>query len=106
MQKKIQKIFFDFEIIACQLVALDTRFYWEGILVIECQYFKKESQDFRYYYNSIFRADLIPEWSKNMTKILPYSIKQSLGAFNMLSVHKCSDTRLFRHLSNAAVCSL
>ena len=27
MQKKIQKIFFDFEIIAFELVPLDTRFY-------------------------------------------------------------------------------
>ena len=34
MQKKSQKLFFDFEIIAFQLVSLDTRFYWERILVI------------------------------------------------------------------------
>ena len=27
MQKKIEKIFFDFEIIAFELVALDTRYY-------------------------------------------------------------------------------
>ena len=31
MQKQIQKIFFDFEIIAFELVALNTRFYWETI---------------------------------------------------------------------------
>ena len=36
MEQKLQKIFFDFEIIAFELVALDTRFYWEGILVIGC----------------------------------------------------------------------
>ena len=48
-QKKIQKIFFDFEIIAYELVVLDTRFYWEVILVIWCQYVNKQSQDFRYY---------------------------------------------------------
>ena len=47
MQKEIQKIFFDFEIIAFELVALNTRFYWENILVIGCQYADKESQDFR-----------------------------------------------------------
>ena len=48
MQKKIEKIFFDFEIIASELVALDTRFYWERILIIGCQYANKHSQDFRY----------------------------------------------------------
>ena len=49
MQKKIWKIFFDFEIIAFQLVALDTHFYWERVLVIECEYVNKKSQDFWYY---------------------------------------------------------
>ena len=41
MQKKIQKTFFDFEIIAFELVALDTHFYWEKILFIGCQYVKE-----------------------------------------------------------------
>ena len=49
MQKKIHKIFFDFEIIAFELDALDTRFYWETIHFIGCQYVNKQSQDFRYY---------------------------------------------------------
>ena len=49
MQEKIQKKFFDLEIIAFESVALNTRFYWERILVIGCQYVNKESQDFRYY---------------------------------------------------------
>ena len=49
MQKKIQKIFLDFEIIAFELVALDTRFYWERILVIGSQYVNKQSQDYRYF---------------------------------------------------------
>ena len=49
MQKKIQKILFDFQIISFELVALDTRFYFGRILVIGCQYVKKQSQDFRYY---------------------------------------------------------
>ena len=49
MQKEIQKILFDFEIIAFELVALNSRFYWENILVIGCQYADKESQDFRYF---------------------------------------------------------
>ena len=34
MQEKIQKIFFDFEIIAFELVALDTRTYWGRIFAI------------------------------------------------------------------------
>ena len=33
-QQKIQKIFLDFDIIAFELVVLDTRFYWERILAI------------------------------------------------------------------------
>ena len=49
MEKKIEKIFFGFEIIAFELVALNTRFYWERILVIGCQYVNKQSQDFIYY---------------------------------------------------------
>ena len=41
MQIKIEKIFSDFEIITFQLVLLNTRFYWERILVIGCQHVKK-----------------------------------------------------------------
>ena len=40
---------FDFEIYAFELVALDTCFYWDKILVIGCQYVNKQSEDFRYY---------------------------------------------------------
>ena len=49
MQKKIENVFFDFEIIAFELVALHTRFYWERILAIGCQYVNKQSQDLWYY---------------------------------------------------------
>ena len=48
MQKKIGKRFFGFEMIAFEMVVLNTRFYWEKILVIGCQYISKQSQDFRY----------------------------------------------------------
>ena len=106
MQKKIQKIFFGFEIIASEFVALNTRFYWERIFAIGWQYVNKQSQDFRCYWKRIFGADFFSEWSKNMTKILPCRFKQSFGHFNMLTVHKCSDMGLFRHLSNHAFCSL
>ena len=61
MQKTILKIFFDFEIIAFELVSLNTRIYWERRLVIGCQYVKKESQDFRYYKNRIFWANFLSE---------------------------------------------
>ena len=49
MQKKIEQIFFDFEIIAFELVALNTRFDCERVLVIGCQDVNKQSQDSRYY---------------------------------------------------------
>ena len=49
MQKEGEKIFLDFETIAFELVALNTRFYWERIHVIGCQSVNKQSQDFRYY---------------------------------------------------------
>ena len=46
MLRKIEKTFSYFEIIAFEFVALNTRFYWERILVIGCQYVNKQSQDF------------------------------------------------------------
>ena len=44
MQKKIEKLFFSYDIITFELVALNTRFYWERMLVIGCQYVNKQSQ--------------------------------------------------------------
>ena len=41
MQKKSQEMFLSLEIIAFELVALETRIYWEKILVIRCQYVTK-----------------------------------------------------------------
>ena len=49
MQLNFQEIFFDFEMLAFELVALDTRFYWERILFIRCQYVNKQSEDLIYY---------------------------------------------------------
>ena len=97
---------FKSDLIEFELVALDTRFYWERILVIRCQHVKERCQDFRYYQNKVFRADSLLEWTKNMTKILPWRFKQSFGWFGMLTVHKCSDIDGFRHSSNLAFCSL
>ena len=47
MQKKVQKIFLDFDIIAFELFMLKTHFYWENIFVIGCQHPNKECQDLR-----------------------------------------------------------
>ena len=49
MDKKIEKRFFDFEIIAFELVALNTRFYWDRILFTGFQYVNKQFEDFIYY---------------------------------------------------------
>ena len=49
MQRKIQEIYFYFEVIAFELVVLNTRFDCERILVIRRQYVNKQSQDFSYY---------------------------------------------------------
>ena len=49
MQEKIQKFFFDFDINAFELFALDTRSYWQTIVFIGSQYVNKQSQDFKFY---------------------------------------------------------
>ena len=49
MEEKIEKMFFDCEIIAFELVALNLCFYWENIVVTGCHYANKESQDFIYF---------------------------------------------------------
>ena len=49
MQKEIDEILFYFEVIPFELVLLNTRFYWERIVVIRSQYVNKMSQDCRYY---------------------------------------------------------
>ena len=106
MQKKVRKIFLDFGTIAFELVALNTPFYWENILVIRGQYANKECQDFRYLRKSIFGADFPWEWSKNTTKILLYGFKPDFRLFNMLTVYKSSDTGIFGSLSNSAFSTL
>ena len=49
MQKKVEKYFLGFEIIAFELAVLNTRFSWLNILVIGCHYANKKPQDFRYF---------------------------------------------------------
>ena len=57
MEKKIEKMVLGSEIIAFELVALNTRFYSENILVIWCQYGKKESEAFKYFQKSFDGTD-------------------------------------------------
>ena len=105
MQQKAEKKFFDFEIIAFELVALDTRFYWENTcdrvsvcqqIVLRFQILLKESLWSWFPFRAIKKCD------KNSAN----RFKSSFGHFKMLTVHKCSDTGLFRHLSNRAFCTL
>ena len=49
IEKKIEKAYSIYVIIVFELVALNTYFYRERILVIRSQYANKQSQDFRYY---------------------------------------------------------
>ena len=102
MEKKVKYIFFDSRKTAFELVVLNTRFYWERILLIGCQYVNKQSLDFIYCLDRIFEAVFLSDWSKNMTKILSCSFKNWFGPFNMLIFSKCSDTWLSRHFSNRA----
>ena len=61
MQRKIEKIFFDLEIISFDLVALNTGFKREIILVIACPNVEKQSHDFRYYEKIFFGAGFVSE---------------------------------------------
>ena len=79
MQKKIQKMFFDCDIIAFELVALNTSSYWENISVIGSHYANKESQDFRYSQKSVYGGDFLGEWSKIIPKTLSDRFKQFFG---------------------------
>ena len=100
-QRKIEQIFLDLEIISFEMVGLNIRFYWERILFIECQHVKKQPHAFRYYWKRIFQANSVSKWSRSLTKIRPCRLKQYFGPFNMLTVHKCSDMKLFRLINPA-----
>ena len=99
--EKFRKTFFAFEIIAFELVPLNTRFYWENILVIGFHSTNKKFQDLWYFQKRVYMADLRWEWSKNIKKILPRACKQRFETCNMLTLHKCSDTGFSWLLSNS-----
>ena len=48
MQKKIEEICSVSEITPFELVALNTHFYRQSILIIQSQYVNKQSKDLRY----------------------------------------------------------
>ena len=80
MQKKFQEIFFNFEIISFELVALNTGFYWERILLIGCQYVNKESQCqilLKMIYSSWFSLREIKKYGKN-TAMQIYAVFRTL----------------------------
>ena len=72
------------------------------LLVIGCQYVNKQYQNFKYYWNRVFKANFFSGWSKKRTKILSFRFTQCFGPFNVLTVHKCSVTVLSGYLSNPA----
>ena len=88
------------------MVALNTHFYRDIILVIGTKYVNKESQDFRYTWHRVFRTEVLSEWWKNMSKLLPCIFQQCLADFKILTVLRCTETRLFRHLGNHVFRSL
>ena len=71
MDKKIEKIFSVSKTISFELVALNTHFYQDWIVMIRGQCVKKHSQDFRYYYDKIFRTETPSGWPKKTRNPLP-----------------------------------
>ena len=57
---------------------------------------KTESSELKF-----FQSD-----KKNSTKLLPLRFQECFGPFNILTVHKCSGTGIFKHLINHAASSL
>ena len=69
MQKKIEKMFLSSEIIAFELIAVNTRFYWETIHFIGCQYVNslKISDTTKTKFLSWFPFRGIKKYGKNTT---------------------------------------
>ena len=88
------------------IACVKTRFYWERILFNGCQYVTKQSQDLSHSQTEFSELIFFQSGQKNMTKILPSRFEMCFGAFNILTAHQPSDTRLFSNLSNPAFCSL
>ena len=102
MQKTIGKIFCDLEISAFELVPLKSRFYWERILVIGIQYVNSlkiwDTTNKEFLELIFFQSD-----QKYFKKMLSCRFKWCFARFNMLTVHRCSDTGFFRHFLQSII---
>ena len=76
MQKKIEQILFDFEIIAFELVALNTRFYWETIHFMVVNGLKKSLKILDTTLTELFKLIL----SINAQKILVKYCREDLSS--------------------------
>ena len=76
MQKKIEQILFDFEIIAFELVALNTRFYWETIHFMVVNGLKKSLKILDTTLTELFKLIL----SINAQKILVKYCREDLNS--------------------------
>ena len=102
-QKKIQKIFFGLGIIPFELVALNTRFYRQRENACHRVWIRQQTVSrFKILLKTKFSSWFTFRVIKKYDKRLPFRLKDSFGPFNMLTVYKCSDTGLLRHLSNTA----
>ena len=99
MQKKIRKYFLfmrKFHLKKLQeIVSVKNR-----ILIISSQFLKKQSQDFAYHLERLFKPELSSQGSINMVKLLSFNFEQCFGPFTILLVERSSERRLLRHLSN------
>ena len=87
-------------------VTLNTPFYWERILALRVNMLTNSLKISDTSKTIVLELILFHSDKKKMTEILPCRFKRSFGPFNMLTVHKFSDKRLFQHLSNSGFCSL
>ena len=107
MNKKVEKIFFDLEIIAFEftvlkLVFTEREYISLGVNMLTNSLKISDNTKTEYLGLIFFLSDQ-KVWQKYCREDLS---SDSDGPFNLLTVHKCSDTGFFRHLSNPAFGSL
>ena len=92
-------------IIAFELVALNTHFYLERILIsgvhmLSNSLIISDTSKTEYFELKFFQTE-----KKNMAELLLLRFQQFLGHFNILTLQNCSEVGLFRHLIDNAFCS-
>ena len=90
MQKKLEKIFFDFAIIAFELVALDLAFTERECLSLGVNLLTKNLKISDTTKTEFLQLIFFSELSNSMRTILLCRVKHYFGPFKMLTVHKCS----------------